>query len=349
MKRWFDRLRGGAPRPKIATPPPSGVRVDSAPVTTVLSGQGARDGSLLRPAGGHLTVVEGPAPFLSRRFALRDDEVSIGRGESCYVAIEDPRISRIHAQVIRDGERLVLLHRSQTNQTFLNGKAVLERALLSDGDEIQLADGVVLRLEAPALRGDSRSGARFGLREAMEARVELEERIASQFVRDGSFLDVDVVDSYHLKVSEDRAERVVVSFERFRAYVEGAVERHGGQVLNSNGDEVMAFFPSADSALAGARSILGRLPEWNERENRLAQEFRVRIGIHTGRSAVDLERGVAYSPVLDGAGHLQKAAPVNGVLVSRATFESLVGRDGLEPVGVATHGGLEGYRVVLGG
>ena len=40
----------------------------------------------------------------------------------------------------------------------------------------------------------------------------------------------------------------------------------------------------------------------------------------------------AYSPVLDVAGHLQKNAPINGVLVSEATYSALVdGRAGLEP------------------
>ena len=69
----------------------------------------------------------------------------------------------------------------------------------------------------------------------------------------------------------------------------------------------------------------------------------MRIGIHTGRSVVDLERGVAYSPVLDGAGHLQKAAPVDGFLISSATFESLERREGLTPLGVVTRGGIEAY------
>ena len=81
-----------------------------------------------------------------------------------------------------------------------------------------------------------------------------------------------------------------------------------------------------------ARALLSALPVWNARENLLEREFRVRIGIHTGRSAVDLASGVAYSPVLDVAGHLQKNAPINGVLVSEATYSALVdGRAGLEP------------------
>jgi class 3 adenylate cyclase len=121
------------------------------------------------------------------------------------------------------------------------------------------------------------------------------------------------------------------------------VDEHGGQVLNSNGDEVMAFFESADAALAGGRAILARLPAWNAAENRLGSDFRVRIGIHTGRSPVDLQRGVAYSPVLDGAGHLQKAAPVGGILLSKSTYDALTSRAGIVAQGIATRDGIEAY------
>jgi class 3 adenylate cyclase len=335
--RWLRRVLTG--RGEDGSRGAGTYTVSGTASTEAITRRGSSSGTIVRPAFGHLIVVEGPSRLLSRRFALRDDEVSIGRTEDCYVAIPDQRVSRLHVQIVRDGDRLFLVHKSQTNQTALNGAPIAARAALSDGDVIQLADRVVLRLEAPALRRDAAGG----LREAMEARVAIEDHIALQFVRDGSFLDVDVVESYQLKAAEDRPERVVVSFERFRAMIEGVVEEHGGQVLNSNGDEVMAFFPGADAALAGARTILARLPEWNGRENRLANDFRVRIGIHTGRSPVDLARGVAYSPVLDGAGHLQKAAPVGGILISKTTFEALAARERLRPHGVATRDGIEAY------
>ena len=343
MKRWLERLRGRAGRGRDSkTRLMTGTTPVSVTATTEAVALGERGATLVRPALCYLTVVEGPPRLLSRRFALRDDEVSIGRTETCYVSIPDSRVSRLHARVVREGNGLVLVHCSQTNPTALNGTPLTGRAPLRDGDEIQLADRVALRLEAPHLRGGPQEIAR-GLRESMEARVALEDHIARQFVRDGSFLDVDVVDSFRLKADEERPERVVVSFERFRALVEGIVEGHGGQVLNSNGDEVMAFFESADAALAGARAILVGLPDWNGRENRLANDFQVRIGIHTGRSPVDLERGVAYSPVLDGAGHLQKAAPVGGLLLSKETWLALSSREGLAPAGALGRGGIEAY------
>jgi len=346
--RWLRRLRarGREPDARTALLGPATATVSGTATTEAIAiaGPGEQGATLVRPAFGHLTVVEGPPRLLSRRFALRDVEISIGRTESCYVAIPDQRVSRLHAQLVREGDALFLVHRSQTNQTFLNGTQLTARAPLHDGDQIQLADRVILRLEAPALRRQAATTG-GGLREAMEARVALEDRIARQFVRDGSFLDVDVVDSYHLKADEERPERVVVSFERFRALVEGVVEEHGGQVLNSNGDEVMAFFASADAALAGGRAILARLPAWNAAENRLANDFQVRIGIHTGRSPVDLQRGVAYSPVLDGAGHLQKAAPIGGILLSKSTFDALGAREGLVARGVATKDGIEAFAL----
>ena len=252
--RWLRRLRNMT---RAGEPEAGSYSGGSSPTEAVtLGGSGS---SLVRAAFGHLTVVDGPPRLLSRRFALRDGEVSIGRTESCYVAIPDQRVSRLHAKVVRDGERLLLVNCSRTNQSFVNGAPVPDRAPLRDGDQIQLADRVVLRLEAPALRSDG-TFAPGGLREAMEARVALEDRIAAEFVRDGSFLDVDVVESYQLKAAEERPERVVVSFERFRSLVEGVVEEHGGQVLNSNGDEVMAFFEGADAAVSYTHLTLPTTP-----------------------------------------------------------------------------------------
>jgi class 3 adenylate cyclase len=201
---------------------------------------------------------------------------------------------------------------------------------------------VLLRLELARSGASAGAPGAGGLRRVMEARVDLEERLERDFVRDGTFLDVDVADSYGLKASEPRAERVFVSFERFRSYLGERIREHHGRVLNSNGDEIMAFFDRASDAVSCARALQLGLRNWNARENLLEREFRVRIGVHTGRSAVDLANGVAYSPVLDVAGHLQKLAPVGGVLVSDATRAALDGDTaGLEPAARLARENLE--------
>ncbi|HXZ84511.1 MAG TPA: FHA domain-containing protein [Myxococcota bacterium] len=282
-------------------------------------------------AWGQLAVLRGPGKLAGARFPLAAERIRLGRQPDCDVVLLDPSISRLHAELVREGGRVLLRNRSQTNPTLHNGAPVARESALAHGDEIGLADVVRLRLEL-AGAGEEPTLPRGGLRRVMEARVDLEDRLEREFVRDGSFLDVDVADSYGLKASEPRAERVFVSFERFRGYVADRVGEHAGRILNSNGDEVMAFFASADSAVRCARALLSALPVWNARENLLEREFRVRIGIHTGRSAVDLASGVAYSPVLDAAGHLQKSAPVGGVLISADTHAALADEQaGFEP------------------
>jgi class 3 adenylate cyclase len=343
MPRWSDRLRrlvggerGADPATqRLPTPADRGERGSSTTQVAIPTGLVA----------GHLTVVEGPPDVMGLRFRLHEPETRIGRGEAAHVRLHQRSISRDHAVLLREGAGFVLLHCSQTNATYVNDVCVPERRTVGDGDEIRLADEVVLRLSfSDPLRPRVELRAN-GLRRAMEERVQLDRRIEEDFVRDGSFLDVDVVDSYGMKADEPHSDRIVVSFERFRAYVARQVEAQGGQVLNSNGDEVMAFFETADSAVASAREILRSLAEFNDAENLLQCPFRIRTGIHTGRSAVDLVSGVAYSPVLDGAGHLQKAAPVGGLLISEQTMRALSRPIAAEKAEGVTKAGIVGYLV----
>ena len=301
------------------------VRRDAGADTTVMM-------KLRGDAWGYLAILRGPQRLQGSRFPLSGERVRIGRQPDCDVVLLDPDVSRVHAELSRDGERVILRHHSRTNPTARNGVPVTAEAELAHGDEIALAESVLMRFELEGATREEPTAPVGGLLRVMEARVDLEARLERDFVRDGSFLDVDIADSYGLKASEPRAERVFVSFERFRSYVAERVREHAGRILNSNGDEVMAFFESADGAVSCARSLLAALPVWNARENLLQRDFRVRIGIHTGRSAVDLQSGVAYSPVLDVAGHLQKIAPIGGVLISEATRAALTEEPaGFEP------------------
>ena len=147
-----------------------------------------------------------------------------------------------------------------------------------------------------------------------------------------------------MKAEADRPAHIIVSFERFRSFVESVIEEFEGQVLNSNGDELMCFFESTHQAVRSASAILQRLDEFNERQNVLSSPFRFRIGVHTGRSLVDRERGVAYSAVLDTAGHLQKAAEVNGLLISDETLKQLPEGLPFEPAGTLEHEAIATYR-----
>ncbi len=331
-----DRIRMGRVMLEIrARPPQKPARraaAEHAAHTEMISADAIATTQLRVGRGfwGQLLIVQGPGKLTGTRFPLLTDSVTLGRAQDCDLVLLDPGVSRRHAELVREGDQVVLVHLSETNPTLYNGAPAGARTVLAHGDEVGLTDAVLLRLELARPSEPAGTQAKGGLRKVMEARVDLEQRVEREFVRDGTFLDVDIADSYGLKASETRAERVFVSFERFREYLGQRIEEHRGSVLNSNGDEVMAFFDRATDAISCARAVLLGLRTWNARENLLEREFRVRIGVHTGRSAVDLASGVAYSPVLDVAGHLQKNAPVGGVLVSETTRAEL----GDEPAGL---------------
>ena len=329
----------------------------------------------------HLTVVRGLPGAEGQRFPINDAKMSIGRSPDCDIVIQDKGVSRNHAELFWEGDKLVLKHLSATNATFVNGLPVETRETLQGGEDIQLADQVVLKLEIEAPvqaaadqtmvrprqaqpgadqtvvrprdegpkarptsgRGDD--GQAASLMERMEDKIRRDQELESEFGVSGSFLDVDVVDSHGLKAQASRAEYIIVSFERFREFARGIVEEFDGQLLNCNGDELMCFFENPLQAVKASSAIMSRLDAFNEKENLLGRPFRLRQGIHTGECLVDRRRGVAYSTVLDVAGHLQKHAEHNGLLVSEHTHTALPEGLPFELVGKLPKEGIPTYRL----
>lgn len=79
------------------------------------------------------------------------DQVEIGRDPNCAVRLEgnDPNdkmfqiVSRKHAGIQKEGDNWVLVHLSNTNSTFLNGRRMStpgQKWYLQNGDEIQIAE-----------------------------------------------------------------------------------------------------------------------------------------------------------------------------------------------------------------
>jgi pilus assembly protein CpaF len=94
-----------------------------------------------------LSVRQGPRPNLV--FELDADSYTIGREAGNEIVIEDPQVSRRHAQLARQGTSYVIEDIGSTNGTYVNGKRVTAPVLLANGDMIGLADTVVLAVQAP--------------------------------------------------------------------------------------------------------------------------------------------------------------------------------------------------------
>jgi hypothetical protein len=72
-----------------------------------------------------------------RRSVLSGERVMIGRSRECDVVVDDPNISRRHAEVRRDGEGWAVADLGSTNGIKVNGRRV-DQALLEPGDRITM-------------------------------------------------------------------------------------------------------------------------------------------------------------------------------------------------------------------
>ena len=85
-----------------------------------------------------LIVESGPQHGLIVEIAEEGATV-IGRTESCHVRVDDEKVSREHAAVVRKGRRLVLRDLQSRNGTILDGHFVRERSL-NPGDVFRVGE-----------------------------------------------------------------------------------------------------------------------------------------------------------------------------------------------------------------
>ncbi len=72
-----------------------------------------------------------------REVEIVKDSITLGRSRQCEVVVPDDSVSRVHAEIRREGERYRLLDRESTAGTFLGGSRITD-AFLRPGDELRL-------------------------------------------------------------------------------------------------------------------------------------------------------------------------------------------------------------------
>ena len=68
-----------------------------------------------------------------------EDELIIGRSETCSVFVADRQVSRFHAKITRVEDQVILEDLNSKNGTFYNGEPIDQPVPLKDGDVIQIA------------------------------------------------------------------------------------------------------------------------------------------------------------------------------------------------------------------
>jgi hypothetical protein len=78
-----------------------------------------------------------------RRIVIGAGGATIGRSRQCEVVIDDPNVSRQHAEIRPRGGSWVLTDLGSTNGSSLNGRRVVGPEVLKPGDEIELGTSVI--------------------------------------------------------------------------------------------------------------------------------------------------------------------------------------------------------------
>jgi hypothetical protein len=81
-----------------------------------------------------------------RRVGVGAEPVTIGRMPDCTVPLADPNVSRRHAEIRRDGDRVFLIDLGSTNGTRVNGVPVHQRQLV--GGDVVTVGITAFRYEA---------------------------------------------------------------------------------------------------------------------------------------------------------------------------------------------------------
>ena len=70
---------------------------------------------------------------------VRSRPAMLGRSRACDLVLGDDSVSRRHAMLVREGDRIILTDLGSTNGTFVNGRQITE-AEVQPGDRLRLGD-----------------------------------------------------------------------------------------------------------------------------------------------------------------------------------------------------------------
>ncbi|HEX9049130.1 MAG TPA: FHA domain-containing protein [Anaeromyxobacter sp.] len=99
-------------------------------------------GRVAAPKAALVVVHSADRDQNGQRFALGEDDVTLGRDAANTVVVASDQASRRHARIFVSGGAHVLVDLDSTNGTFLNSKLVKEQTL-RHGDVVRIASLVL--------------------------------------------------------------------------------------------------------------------------------------------------------------------------------------------------------------
>ncbi|MBP1871262.1 class 3 adenylate cyclase [Ensifer adhaerens] len=164
-----------------------------------------------------------------------------------------------------------------------------------------------------------------------------------------TIFSADVQDYSRLMRADE--EGTLATLKRYRDAMTRLIEAHGGRVINTWGDGLIADFPSVVEALRAAIDVQSELAGYNAKSADSAPML-FRIGINLGD--VITEDDDIYGDGVNVAARLQASAPAGGIVISNTVYDQVrnkvaVGFEFLGQLEVKNiDGGVPSYAVRIG-
>ncbi|OOG68522.1 adenylate/guanylate cyclase domain-containing protein [Sinorhizobium sp. A49] len=164
-----------------------------------------------------------------------------------------------------------------------------------------------------------------------------------------TIFSADVQDYSRLMRADE--EGTLATLKRYRDAMTRLIEAHGGRVINTWGDGLIADFPSVVEALRAAIDAQSELAGYNAKSAEGAPML-FRIGINLGD--VIAEDDDIYGDGVNVAARLQASAPAGGIVISNTVYDQVrnkvaVGFEFLGQLEVKNiDGGVPSYAVRIG-
>ncbi|MBX7133983.1 MAG: hypothetical protein K1X67_15020 [Fimbriimonadaceae bacterium] len=137
---------------------------------------------------------------------------------------------------------------------------------------------------------------------------------------------VMVVDAAKSSVMKAEADPLVAewTFREYQRFLADIVARFGGRVHSTAGDGAVMYFSDPACGFRAAQTIQTEVGDFNTNVSKLKSPFRLRIGLHSGAVAGEIEK-VQFTEVIDIAAHVEAASQVGGICVTEPVADLLEG------------------------
>ena len=100
------------------------------------------------------TLAFNDGHLAGHRIRLEEEVATLGRREDNAYVVDDPRVSRVHAEIRREGSAVIISDLGSSSGTTLNGNAIQGSAVVRHGDKVGFGP-VIAVFEDPAAAAEA--------------------------------------------------------------------------------------------------------------------------------------------------------------------------------------------------